>query len=466
MKDDKSLNSTSPNKDEENPEELITLARKAFAENGEAIANSTNSTGRYTQPAIYPENSILHDYMVYTRKRQESADCHILASILPVFSRILGRRIYFNWGDEKHFPNLFTIIVGHAGDRKSSAINQAKRIGQQLLDPDAFLPTSFSPEAMFEEYSINPDKLWIVGDANITLTDWKKMSHGERVATRFLDLYDCKDLSESFMRNVGDSDNKSPSRSIPETFTSILFGATFNVALFQGQQIQEGLARRFLYYVAEDTDRIIIIPPATNTIELFNLVRKLEPLKDPNINGPIEFDDDANTIWETYQINNRKEKKEIDPLNSAELHRLNSSPMQVLHIAIIFETCIWAKSNKPWRGKISGQALKIAIEHVDACLEAASYMESINNRQTVIEDSNNFLGRVLNEFDNQKKNGFIILTRTEITKKYCHHSNRVGLWKPEYIYKSLIPYLQRNNQAALIKKEGKKETYAFLCEEQ
>ena len=363
--------STSPNKDK-NSEELLALARKAFAENEKSLANSTRG---YTQPAIYPKNSILHDYMEYSSARQESADCYLLGSILPICSRILGRRVAFEWGDGLQYPNLFAILVGKPGDRKSSAIDQAERLGRKLLDPDAFLPTSFSPEAMFEEYSINADKLWIVGEANIILTDWKKTSHGERVATRFLDLYDCKDLSESFMRNLGNSDNKSPSRSIPETFTSILFGATFNVASFQGQQIQEGLARRFLYYVAEGPGRTIILPPKTDKVVFCNLEKIFARLKNSEIDGSIDFDDEADSVWADLQNRNRAQMREVDSQNESQLARLNSVPMQTLRVAIIFEACIWAKSDKEWRGKISGQALKLAIDHVEACLEAANYIE-------------------------------------------------------------------------------------------
>src|SRR2546430_8822070 len=146
------------------------------------------------------------------------------------------------------------MLAGKPGDRKSAAIDQAEVIASACLPENAFLPKSFAPETLFDEYDAQcggrQDKLWIVDDANATLRDWEKTLNGERNATRFLELYDCKHLSESFRRNIT-KNNPNTRRYIPITSTSLVFGATFNVACFQGQAVREGLARRFTYYVAD-----------------------------------------------------------------------------------------------------------------------------------------------------------------------------------------------------------------------
>ena len=67
-----------------------------------------------------------------------------------------------------------------------------------------------------------------------------------------------KGISDHFRRNTDGKEGRR--RNIPQTSTSLLFGATFNIACFQGQAIREGLARRFLYYVAENHGRLIVRP--------------------------------------------------------------------------------------------------------------------------------------------------------------------------------------------------------------
>jgi hypothetical protein len=189
--------------------------------------------------------------MQYGISQTEGVDAYILGSVLPIAAALVGRRVYFRL-PLKIYPNPFVMLAGAAGDRKSSTIKLAEELAKSsLLPPETFIPLSFSPETLFDEYDTRPDKLWIVDDANIVLTDWNKTANGERVGARFLELYDCCKLSESFRRNK--KHGAGPRRLITETSTSLLFGATFNAACFQGQgeQIRKGMSRRFLFYVGD-----------------------------------------------------------------------------------------------------------------------------------------------------------------------------------------------------------------------
>lgn len=89
---------------------------------------STNSTIPTPPPfeleaAVFPPVSLLEDYVKYARQRLESADSYIIGSILPVVAACLARRVYFKWDDEKIYPNIFSLLAGRAGERKSSAVN-------------------------------------------------------------------------------------------------------------------------------------------------------------------------------------------------------------------------------------------------------------------------------------------------------------------------------------------------------
>ncbi len=265
--------------------------------------NSPNSPTRFNQPAILPARSILSDWLDYARTQVESADCYIAGAILPVGGALLGRRVYFPWGDARQYPNLFAMLAGRAGDRKSSVILLAAGLARRILPEAAFLPGSFSPETLFDEYCEEeggrPDKLWIVDEANSVLTDWQKAANGERVAARLLELYDCKPMAESFRRNRK-GDEGTSKRIVLETSTSLLFGATFNVARFQGQAVRAGMARRFLYYVADGHGRIITRPRSQNGSCLEFLATNFTRLT--SLSGSMDFADrETEIMWEDYQ---------------------------------------------------------------------------------------------------------------------------------------------------------------------
>jgi hypothetical protein len=447
--------------------EFVELARKRLPQIGQS---STNSTGVYVQKAIYPEDSILADWMMLARKHEESADAFIIGSILPVCGALLGRRVWVQWGEKQKFANCFIMLAGKPGDRKSSIIDLSEMLARLVLPENAFLPKSFSPETLFDQYCESeggrPDKTWIVDDANAVLIDWRKAVNGERVATRFLELYDCKGISEHFRRNA--RKKKAPRREIYQTSTNIVFGATFNIACFQGQTLRAGLARRFLYYVAENHGRVIVRPPRKDQLGLKALAEGFRDLE--KIKGPMDFDPRAAALWEQYQRENRAEIEQTDSLQEARLSHLASAPMQTLSVAMIFEATRWAKKANSqlfthsghWHRLIDEQTLNLAIEHTKECLKAAEFLDSIANKAEIAREAEILLAHVRRDFF--RNDDFIFVTRTDLTRTYCKNSGRSGSWKPDDLYLRFIPHLQRRGEACLLAQRGKQEWFAFPVE--
>jgi Bifunctional DNA primase/polymerase, N-terminal len=419
-------------------------------------------TSSFTQRAIYPKNSLLADYMEYARDQTESADCYLIGGILPVAAAALARRVYLRWGGSRIYPNIFSMLAGKAGDRKTTAINESEKIARDILPHNGFLPENCSPEALFNEYDQTrgglPDKILIVDDANALLTDWRKSSNGERVSTRFLRLYDCKDLRESFMRNRSGKSQRTL-RVINETSTSVLLGATFNIACFQDQATRAGITRRFLFYVADGHGRMIVRPGLSDNSLLVRQFAFLTTIK-----GEIDFTPDAAARWERFQKENRRQLNATDTFDETEQSRLSSAPMQTLKIAILFASCTAAKQSQQCR-LIDKETLQLAIDHVEACLQAARYLDTIADRETTRNEAESLVARIRTDFASQIQNGAIILTRSEITSKYAPHSDRKGARTPDDLYLRIIPYVISCGQAQRLAKEGKLEKYAFRASE-
>jgi hypothetical protein len=334
------------------------------------------------------------------------------------------------------------------------------------IPESAFISEAFSAEALFDEYDVEmggqPDKLWIQDDANATLTDWRKSQQGERIAPRFLKLYDCHAISERFRHN------KDGLRTVPETSTSILFAATYNVACFQKQEVREGLASRFTYYVAESPGRLIVRPRRRDDLGLDALATRFGELE--RLDGEMNFSPRAELLWEQHQKGNHYEKHQTDRLNSAKHWRLSRAPMQALKLAMIFEATRSARNatsplfgpGGAWRGIVEEGTLICAIEHIKGCLAAAEFLDSIANRAEIAQEAEILLSHVRREF--APRDRFIIVPRTDLTRRFCNNSGRRGSWKPDDLYLRFIPHLQERLEAWPLGKHGKQEWFAFRKE--
>ena len=417
---------------------------------------------------IFPENSWLARYMEFARLREESADSYLIGSILPVVAATLGRRIRFPWGEGWIFPNLFVMLAGKPGDRKSSAINLAEKIARIVLDNRVFLPDSLSVEALFDEYDEKrggaPDKLLLADDANPFLGLLQKSNYGERVGDLLLRLFDCKSLAESFRRNK-ENEEGTPRRFIEETSTSIVFGATFNVCQFQGHEIRSGLQRRFNYYLAEQHGRFLVVPARSEQMHLLSVTQPLSKL----VSLPrteCQFSPEAAEAWTSFQRENRRELNATGYNRESQLARLNGQPVHVLKLALIFEAALWAENtSEPFTGRIQLPTLQMAISHSKHCVLAAQALDAIGNRAAIEADADVLLAKVQNEFRHNAKAGAILLTCTDLTSAYAHHSDRKGAWKPDDLYLRLIPDLIRRKKAREIQRPGKQPAFAFKVEE-
>jgi len=430
--------------------------------------NSPNSpcTG-HEQPAIYPANSVLGEYMEYSRAMEESADCYLIGSILPIAAAALARRVYFPWGDTQLYPNVFSMLVGKPGDRKTSAISRARSIARSILPEIALLPTSFSPESMFDEFDSDrggrPDKLWIQGEANTVLSDWKNSSNGERVASRILDLYDCASLSENFRRNARNSGD-STRRHIAETSTSIVFGATFQSAFFQGTNVRNGMERRFLFYIAYQYGRTLI-RPSLGDIQAFNLLAdRFGSLL--NLSGPMDFSPEAATIWQEIQLRNRQEITAADVFDEAECSRLSGVPSYIIKVSIVFQASRWAMTGVGDCSVIEPDILTSARDHVYAHVEALRAGAILGKRSETQMDAESVLARIRTKFPSI--NGSIYVSRTQLTECFCKNPNRPNGIDTKDLYSRIIPFLinqgqaQRGPEDAL--SSNRREIYVFRPE--
>ena len=427
---------------------------------------STTNQIRWTQKLIYPEDSVLHPYVEYARTQTEGADCFIIGSVLPVVARLMARRVYVQFGAKRIYPNIFSLIVGPPGDRKTHTIEIAERVARALLPNEAFASHLQSSEAFFDEFDINAggceDKISIVDDAAGVLATWRTTQYGERVVGMMLRLYDCASLSESFKRNKKETAEKNVRRSIPETSTSLVYGATPFDAVFPRQQHQQGLVRRFLHYVAYSMGRIIHWPDAQQEDQIIEYFRPLLSLK-----GPVGLSKKARLLWNDFQNDNRAALEQVTEDKPNERHQLSTSPTHVLKIATHFEACRRVATQETFLSEIREDTLSIAIDHVAQCLGAVKSLVGSAKRFETRQQAEAILSQIRHRFSvDSIYPDTIYVGRGKLTRVFCPNPKRMGSLQTDELYNEILPYLIETGEAQLCFKEGKLEVYAFRASDE
>jgi len=427
-----------------------------------AIAQRSARSGeKFVQRAIYPEDSILASYMDASRQICEGASCWSLGAILPVVAAMLKRRVFYPRGDKRVYLNLFNFLVGRPGHRKTTALKLAEQVAYVCLPAAAFLPERCSVEALFDEYCQEaggrPDKLWMVEEANVVMTTWAKSAYGECVAAEMLRLHDCCKLQEAFKRNKKEKTSSKGRRVIPETSTSAVFAGTFSAAAVPVARVKEGLSRRFRFYVGEAQERTIIWPDSSLLKEI---IESFEPLL--HLSGPIGFLDDKATMafWEDYQRKNRKLLDEVGLDDDTLGARLSTAPDNLLKVAGLFEACRSVAAHRASFSRVPLECFELAAVHVEENLRAGAFLDKYSKRKTVQERAEVVLAVIRKDFPVQHPDTSY-LSRTELTRKFCLHTGRLGALTPEDLYLYIIPELVGQGEAVLACKRGKLEVYAF-----
>ena len=80
-------------------------------------------------------------------------------------------------------------------------------------------------------------------------------------------------------------------------------------------------------------------------------------------------------------------------------------------------------------------------------------------RVRIAQEAEVLLARVRIDFRSKRQGNSIILSRSDLTSKFCHAPGR-GFHVHD-LYYQLIPYLEARGEARRLRKEGKLERYAF-----
>src|SRR5512139_73751 len=237
------------------------------------------------------QDDLITSYLRYTKDTEPPAIFHRW-SFLSCVAAYLARDVYIQHGHFTIYPNMYTLLIGSAGSRKSSAINIAKGLLKQV-GYNSFSPTKTTKEKFFIDMAEKnqPEDIDDVLDRNIfgERDSAGQISEVFIVAGEFntffgnniLDfvtdlgeLWDYNGLFESKVKNSKSVHIMNPTISILGGNTPTGFSAAFPIEI-----LGQGFFSRTLMIYGERTRAKITWPEAPCPIHTSELINSLKDIK-------------------------------------------------------------------------------------------------------------------------------------------------------------------------------------------
>lgn len=290
--------------------------------------------------------SFLSDYREYTKGTEAHPTYHTFSALVAL-SSIISRRVWIDMGHFKVYPNLYVVLVGPAGNRKTSAMTPAKNLIRELKLP-------FSAECVTKEKLIldlqaqetviaNLPELYkdhkIYTPMTIMVTELSEFlgAGGVGMINFLTTIYD-QDYYDIRTKNKGDSSIRGPYLTLlacttPDWITTYL----------RQDVISGGFSRRAIFVYETGKSGRIPFPEITTEMRAAwqSLVSYSKNLL--SISGPLSWEPQAKKFFSDWYINLKMptdptiigyyETKHMQLLKVSTLISLSESPDLVLRLS-------------------------------------------------------------------------------------------------------------------------------------
>lgn len=305
-------------------------------------------------------------YMEYT-DNTESATIFHKWTALSVIAAALRKKVYFNLGRIRVYPNLYIVLVAEPGAvRKTQAITYGRRvmskvdsiitsadaITQQALIQD--IESAAQAEHMPDGTVMTHNSLTVISREFESFLGQKKENTGMLVL--LTDLFDCEELPWKYRtKNSG-------SNSLTAVYLNLLAATTPGslASSLPSSAIGGGLTTRIIFVFATEKAKKVAIPTAPPEVLESALVQDLEVIS--RITGIYNFSDAATPQWiewyESYDeiCNNRICQ---DRLFDGWYAR---KPMMIIKLAQILSAAVTNSMHIEWPMFLEAERLLVEVE--------------------------------------------------------------------------------------------------------
>lgn len=323
-------------------------------ESDEGIAQPVFEKNKFE--VTIPDGDIIELYLDYVSPTIDCPDIYNRASAILLIATLLARRVYFKFGTQKVYINIWAVIVAPSTTyRKSTSINIAKNIIRTFYQ-DYLFPEEFSQEALMEYFKNSGSKGILVWSEFGAFLAASQKSYMAGIKEFLSDLYDCPDFKKRIL--------KKDTYTIEEPYINILTATTLEWFLrsIGESDIMGGFLARFIFIVATKKEKkpLIAFPELPDDEKLNKFLLHLDFAN--CMKGEATFDDECKDLYKKW-ITSHEEA--IDKLNfnqtiSGFFGRLGTT---CLKLAVIFQISETQKIH------VKANAMKRAINFVEQLKE-------------------------------------------------------------------------------------------------
>lgn len=251
------------------------------------------------------------DYKIYTEETEPPKNFHVWSGIATI-SALLGKRCYIPQGFFTVHPNLYIVLVGPAGVKKSSAMNISKGLLRSLED-FPLAPASTTREALLKCLQDNKVEYNYEGrtasyhQASAFVTELQEFIGGKHINAGMIGVMTALWDEPTFEYVTA---NKEPVI-INSPYFTLLACCTKDwvTTKLQGDVISDGFARRVVFVLEEERSDFAPWPTMTSVKNDAYLRMSKEVARINTVTGKFRFTNKAREYWDILY---RKIQKSVD----------------------------------------------------------------------------------------------------------------------------------------------------------
>lgn len=221
---------------------------------------------------LIPAKGILRDYIEYMLPITEApVQFHLFAGLI-MLSTVIGKRVYFITSDDKSYCNLWAVLIGRSGCKKSTSIKRPRRILSEIDMTKYIFPTQVTSERLIPMLVENSTGTFFWSEWGATMDQWGK-NYAMDIMSIFTELFD----GGYFARWL-----KAEKYEIPDSCINLFCGCTYSwlKKTMKQADIAMGFWPRFLFIPSGKRERYLPIPPKGDNTLLESVKAQLKTMQD------------------------------------------------------------------------------------------------------------------------------------------------------------------------------------------
>ena len=254
-----------------------------------------------------PPEGLLRDYLMYMLPMTEAPPQYHVFAGLMMLATVIEQKAYFVIADERKYLNLWAVLVGPSGCKKSTSINKARQILANTGFKNSLFPTQVTSEALIPMLEYKSVGTFFWSEWGATMDQWGK-TYAQDMMSLVTDLFDGGYFSRSL---------KGVKYDIESSSINLFCGCTYDWLrkTMKGIDIGMGFWPRFMFVPAMRREKYFANPEKGNIVLRDRIDAEIKAIKDhftSEYPEEVSFDDVDDMYTDWYERTNRAADEDVE----------------------------------------------------------------------------------------------------------------------------------------------------------